>query len=710
MSKFLVRIFFLIHFCGSVLYTHLQAQQTKIVDFKSISAHIKLDTLQQKVSGIIETHFTIKKDTDNVFLDAKNFERVEAIVPKSKKTISYVDNKIIFKGKYKEGSTYTVKFKYVTQPKKALYFWGWNAKNLDTTAPNHQQIWSQGQGKYTSHWLPSIDDMNDKIQFGLTIDFDERYQVISNGELVNFEPLNSTDSRWHYKMNEPMSSYLVALAIGKYDKKTSKSSSGIPLENYIYPNRLEDFDSTYKHHKQIFDFLETKIGVPYPWKIYRQVPVRDFLYAGMENTGCTIFSDDFIIDKKTFSDQNYISVNAHELAHQWFGNLVTETNSKHHWLHEGFATFYALLAEKEIFGEDHFYFKLYESAEQLNALTEKNKGAALVAPKGSSLTYYQHGAWAIVALQKLVGEKDFYASVKLFLERFAYKNVTTDDFLAVIAEVSKKDLSTYSKTWLHNKSFPAKEALKIITESGFIKDYLQLAGERTQPLIGKYSYLEKALEFPVNPYLGEEAVQQLADDRGLSIKQKTTRMNLLNKAFETNEPRVLNALANILTNIPESLEPKMKKLLKADSYATVEAALYNLWNNFDSNKKEYLEETKNIQGFNSKNVRTLWLLLALNTPGFSTEERSKFFKELNRYTAPNHNYRVRQNAFQYLEMLQSFSDESLQNLAIGATHPNWRFKNFCKTIFERLLENEKYFNRLKRLKPTFPDKVQQLIK
>ena len=137
-------------------------------------------------------------------------------------------------------------------------------------------------------------------------------------------------------MQQPMSSYLVALAIGKYHKRAETSKSGIPLELYYYPEDSLKFEPTYRYTKQIFGFLETEIGVPYPWQNYKQVPVKDFLYAGMENTGTTIFADSFVIDSIAFIDKNYVNVNAHELAHQWFGNLVTETSGTHHWLQEGF--------------------------------------------------------------------------------------------------------------------------------------------------------------------------------------------------------------------------------------------------------------------------------------------------------------------------------------------------------------------------------------
>ena len=694
-------LLFFICFCGSFFYSY--SQQANIVDFKNIKASITFEPLNKKVKGELLVNFTTLTNTNEIYLDARNFKDATLKNTSKKINIAYAENKIYIKGKFKKDNDYTVSFNYETQPKKALYFWGWNTENIDKNAPNHKQIWSQGQGKYTSHWLPSIDDMNDKIIFDLSFSFNKDYQVLSNGNLIMQEEHNGQKT-WHYQTPKPMSSYLVAVAIGKYEKNESNSLTGVQLENYIYPERIKDYEPTYRYQKQIFDFLETEIGVPYPWgKTYRQVPVRDFIYAGMENTGCTIFSDDFIVNKNTFEDKNYASVNAHELAHQWFGNLITETNSNHHWLHEGFATYYALLAEKELFGNNHYYFKLYENAELLEAQNARNTSTPLITDKGNSLTYYQRGAWALLALEKEIGKTNFKKAVKLFLNRYAYKNVTTDNFLSTVVEVSKKELSSYAQNWLHNNEFPTKKALAILTESKFMEDFLLIAGQRTQPLIGKYTILSKALDFPANSYVGQEVVEQLHNDTSKEA------FSLLNKAFETGDPQIELSLATSLTTIPENLEPKVRKLLKSRSYATVEGALYNLWNNFEDNKKKYLTLTENIEGYNSKNVRTLWLVLALNTPGFTTLERSSFFNELQQYTATNHNTRLRQNAFRYLELLNSFSDQSLINLSLGATHPSWQFNKYCTKLIKNLVQKPKYLERFRNLKDKLPTKVKELI-
>eukprot|EP01038_Epipyxis_sp_PR26KG_P020341 gene20341-28805_t len=243
-------------------------------------------------------------------------------------------------------------------PKQTLYFIG---------VGKGQQIWTQGQGKYTSNWLPSFDDVNEKVIFKISINYDKNFKVISNGEYKGRDSKcngipNYNNSTWNFEMKKPMSSYLMMLAIGDFDHQTQTSASGIPLEMYYQPKDAAKFDYTYKDSKTIFDFLEKEIGVKYPWKIYRQIPVEDFLYAGMENTSSTLFAQDFVVDESGFNDRNYINVNAHELAHQWFGDMVTAKSGKHHWLQEGFATYYALLAERKIFGDDYFYYALYKNS------------------------------------------------------------------------------------------------------------------------------------------------------------------------------------------------------------------------------------------------------------------------------------------------------------------------------------------------------------
>jgi aminopeptidase N len=289
------------------------------------------------------------------------------------------------------------------------------------------------------------------MEFDLSVVAPKNYQVISNGKMISKRE-TPTYNLWQFDMQKPMSSYLVALVIGKYDKKVVHSKSGIPLEMYYYPEDSLKVEPTYRYSKQMFDFLEEEIGVTYPWQNYKQVPVKDFLYAGMENTSATIFADSFVIDSIAFVDKNYVNVNAHELAHQWFGNLVTETSGTHHWLQEGFATYYALLAERDIFGDDYYYWRLYEYAQELLEQDKVGGSTSLLDPKSSSTTFYEKGAWVLHLLRERVGDEVFKKGVKNYLEKHQFKNVDTDDFISEVEKVSGEDLSDFVNIWLKEKS------------------------------------------------------------------------------------------------------------------------------------------------------------------------------------------------------------------------------------------------------------------
>ena len=663
---------FLIAFLFSSLTAF--AQQTDAVDFLRIEASIGGDIVEKKIEGRLLVTFEVLKDTDSIYMDAVNIQ-INDIQTKNFKISSDV-KKLWFIGNFEKGKTYVADFYYEMFPKQTLYFF-------------EDQIWTQGQGKYTSHWLPSIDDVNDKIEFDLLIFAPLNNVVIANGKLIDLQNIHEVNA-WHFDMKEPMSSYLVAFAIGDFNKKELVSNSGIPLELYYKPSDSLKVEPTYRYSKQIFDFLETEIGVPYPWQNYKQVPVRDFLYAGMENTTATFFSEAFVVDSIGFNDRNYVNVNAHELAHQWFGDMVTETANEDHWLQEGFATYYALLAEKDIFGEDYYYWQLYQTAEQLKAMSDEGKGESLLNPKASSLTFYQKGAWALHILRERIGDRAFKTAIKNYLEKYKFKNVSTEDFLNEVKAVSETDISDFEKNWLQQSAFQSEEAYQSLLKSLFIKKYFEVSSLRATPIENKKNQLSTALTFP-NDFIGQEAVYQLA---GEAIPET---LSLYQKAFESNNLYVRQAVALSLQTIPNELKSEYESLLNDDSYVTMETALYQMWMQFPEKRAEYLNKTKGIEGFQNKNIRQLWLALALVTEGYETTEKENYLKELKNYTSTDYSFEIREKAFEYVNELQLWDFETLKNLVEACVHPTWRFSKPSKEMLNDLLQNEKYYEQIKVL-------------
>ncbi|WP_424198775.1 M1 family metallopeptidase [Algibacter sp.] len=616
---------------------------------------------QMKVDSTIfnsyEIKFDILKNTDSIYLDAFDMKFMNVALNQESVTFKNEGKKLIIYNKFKNSRTYTLNFLFFASPKKAMYFIDWAGSSTSSG-----QVWTQGQGKYTSHWLPSIDDMNDKIEFDISCVAPKGYQVISNGKMVSKRE-TPTSNLWEFDMEKPMSSYLVALVIGKYDKKTEYSKSGIPLEMYYYPEDSLKFEPTYRYSKQMFDFLEEEIGVSYPWQNYKQVPVKDFLYAGMENTSTTIFADSFVIDSIAFVDKNYVNVNAHELAHQWFGDLVTETSGTHHWLQEGFATYYALLAERDVFGDDYYYWRLYEYAQELLDQDKAGGSTSLLDPKSSSTTFYKKGAWVLHVLREKVGDEAFKKGVKNYLEKYQFKNVETDDFINEVEKASGEDLREFVKVWLVSEKLLYEEMEgALYLSSIFLKQYIQI-------------------DCSLDILNCEKDLSNGISDKA-KIKIINQNISLIKKTHFNNSLKVRQAIAQNLSEIPLELKREYEALLNDKSYITIETALFNLWQNFPQEREKYLDKTKDIQGFSNKNVRILWLTLALLTEDYQPENKNTYFEELTDYTSPEYGFEIRQNAFQYLNEIKACNDVCNENLKQATKHHNWRFSKFAKSLLE----------------------------
>ena len=648
------------------------AQQSKFVDFKSVLGKININPLSKTVVGDVQYDFEVLKSIDAIKIDAQNM--IFSDLKLNGKTINFIntqkDLQIIFP--FKKGKN-TLTFQYSATPKQTMYFIG-------SLEKNNLQIWTQGQGKYTSHWFPSFDDVNEKVTFNLTISFDKEYEVISNGAL---DSKLETDglSVWSYRMKKPMSSYLLMLAIGKYAKQTQLSTSGIPLEMYYQPEDKSRFEPTYRYSKIMFDFLEKEIGVKYPWETYKQIPVRDFLYAGMENTAATVFSSRYMIDSIGFEDRSYTNVNAHELAHQWFGNLITAESGKHHWLQEGFATYYALLAEKEVYGDDYFYSKLYESAQQLKFASRTDTIPVLNA-KASSLTFYQKGAWALFVLQESIGEKKFKKVVYSYLKKNAFKSVDTQDFFAEISKVSSFDLDSYSKVWLETTEFDTSKANDLLKKNNSMKVFLKVDQLRNKPISDKKDFFVEIMHTDVYFTVKEAILNQVKNEKWEDKKQ------LLLLALQTNNLQIRQAVASNFSKIPADFRIQYETLLDDKSYQTQEIALFNLWNNFPEHRVEYLEKSKTWIGFNDYNLRNLWLSLALNTPNF-IQNRVQYINELIEYSSGDFEVSTRQNALQNLISFRLIDDLVLKNLVNATTSHIWQFSKFGRDNIRNLLKNDK---------------------
>ena len=663
-----MRYFFILFFSISIF-----GQQNSKVDFTKCNAIVKPNFSEKSILGNVSYSFKVNSMLDTIRIDAvkMNFDEVKI----NNKVVNFKNSGrqlLLFEG-FKKGSN-KLTFSYNATPKQALYFVGKN---------ENFQIWTQGQGKYTSHWLPSFDDVNEKIVFGLEIVFEKEKNVISNGKLTK-SSLNGNLKTWTFQMKQAMSSYLLMFAIGDFQSKTIKSKSGIPLDLYLEKEDFSKFDYTYIYTKEIFYFLEAQIGVKYPWQIYKQVPVRDFLYAGMENTSATIFSRDFVVDSIAYNDRNYVNVNAHELAHQWFGDLVTAKSSKHHWLQEGFATYYALLAEKHVFGEDYFYDKLYENALQLEEASKADL-IPILNEKASSLTFYQKGAMALFYLENQIGEKNFRKAVKSYLKKFKFKNVETDDFLNEIKKVSDFDTDKFKIDWLESSKFEIKIINELLIKNKSIEKLLEIKKLQKTVLKYKKEVFEAILKSDYHTNCKEEIVYQLENEK---FEDKSKFLQL---AMQTNDLKVRQAVAKTLIDIPLEFKVDYELLLNDASYITKKFALTILIKSFPDDETNYLEKANR---FSKSNLDFRILFLELFISSKNTKEATKvsYWEELKSYTSASYENTIRQEALTIALALNSEDTQVLKNLVNGTLSPKWQFSKFCKDKIRMLLQCGDYFS------------------
>jgi aminopeptidase N len=349
-------------------------------------------------------------------------------------------------------------------------------------------------------------------------------------------------------------------------------------------------------------------------------------------------------------------------VHQWFGDLVTETSGTHHWLHEGFATYYALLAERDIFGENYYYWRLYEYAQELLDQNKSRQSTSLLDPKSSSTTFYKKGAWVLHLLREKVGDNAFKASIKNYLLKHQFKNVDTNDFINEVEKESGLNLREFIEAWLKTKSFNYNDVLESLKKSAFIQEYLMVDCE---------AYTSKCKDY-LSSWISDEAKIKVIRQMPNRIKSKDFKNSL----------KVRQAIAQSFSKIPSELKIEYESLLNDKSYVTIEAALFGLWNSFPDEQSKYLIKTRGLEGFSDKNIRTLWLTLALLTDEYEPENDDLYFNELIDYTGSKYGFEVRQNAFSYLAWISSCGEVCQENLKQATKHHNWRFSKFAKQLLK----------------------------
>jgi aminopeptidase N len=366
---------------------------------------------------------------------------------------------------YSKDELVTISLKYAASPKKGVYFVAAQSDNGGNEI-HSDQIWTQGEPDEARHWFPSFDFPGDKATTEQFITAEKGETVVGNGELV--EKIQNGDGPsatviWHYNMHVPLPVYLVSFVVGKYVKLEEKYKN-IPLGYYIYPGREQTARNAYADTAAMMKYFEQQTGVDFPYNKYDQTVVAGFEFGGMENITATTMADTFIFLADTeFGRNEVMDLVSHELAHSWFGNLVTCRNWAELWLNEGFATYMeAAFREKKYGREDYLRKVQLDAAEFIidDAISRKrhplyNLRAGKVAElfDNSATTYHKGGA-VLHTLREQIGARAFWSGVNIYLNRHKFGSVESTDLRKAMEEASGESLGWFFDQWIYSGGLP----------------------------------------------------------------------------------------------------------------------------------------------------------------------------------------------------------------------------------------------------------------
>lgn len=305
-------------------------------------------------------------------------------------------------------------------------------------------------------WLPMVDHPSDKATSEFHVTAPSRYQVVSNGLLQEEMDLGDGRRLTHWKQSVPIATWLNALGVAQFSSHHAAPVRGIPLQSWVFHQDREKAVPAHEDvARRVLEFYIEHIG-PFPYEKLGGVQAAG-LGGGMELASAIFYGERNILGR------GVDSLVAHEVAHQWFGDAVTECDWDHIWLSEGFATYFALLFLEHDKGRDAFAAGLKRSREIVLATEKRNPKLAVIHDNLTDTRHilnrlvYEKGSWFLHMLRGRVGTTKFWAGIREYYRRHRDGNVSTDDFRRVMEETSGQDLGPFFQQWLNRPGSPEIE-------------------------------------------------------------------------------------------------------------------------------------------------------------------------------------------------------------------------------------------------------------
>jgi aminopeptidase N len=430
-------------------------------DIVHIALTLYLDFAQQSLRGTCATTVRVVQEAvPELTLDAVDLQIVQ-VRQTGGATLPYDYDgqrlRVTFPEPLQRGAATTVEVDYaVTKPRLGLYF-----ITPDAAYPHKpMQVWSQCQDEDARYWFPCFDAPNEKATTEMTVTVPQPYFALSNGTLLSTTRDEGAGTiTYHWLQDQPHSTYLMTLVVGEFSERT-EIVEGIPVQWYVTPGREDDGQRAFGDTPEMVRFFSQKLGVPYPWNKYAQIAVSDFVFGGMENTTATTQTDLTLHDARAHLDFSSNGLVAHELAHQWFGNLLTCKHWSHAWLNEGFATYFDALFHEHHKGTDEFRYSMHQNTKAYFREDAEHYRRPIVTNVYKEPIdlfdhhLYEKGSLVLHMLRYMLGDAAFWDSLRQYVTANRHQVVETVDLERAIETATGRNLQAFFQQWVYKGGHP----------------------------------------------------------------------------------------------------------------------------------------------------------------------------------------------------------------------------------------------------------------
>jgi aminopeptidase N len=433
-----------------------QYPRDRVVDVKHVRLDISLDLDAKRISGAVSHTFSALNDgVDNIELDSVELDIASVRGSSGALAHDLSDGRLrVELGRsLAAGEEETVTVEFSGSPRRGLYFIapdeGYPDKRLEA--------WTQGEDEDSRHWFPCYDYPNEMATSEISVTVRRPFIALANGELHSVDEAQDTRT-FHFFQAHPHVTYLTSVVAGEYSE-IREDWNGVPVLYYLPPGREEDGRELFKNTPAMLSLFSELTGIPYPYAKYSQVVVQDFIFGGMENVTATTVTENALYDQRARLDADAEYLVAHELAHQWFGDLLTTRDWSHAWLNEGFATFFEMVWAEHHRGRDEFLYGLRGEFDNYLGESGRYQRPIVTNVYNSPIDLfdrhlYEKGGIVLNMLRSYLGNELFWKAIRHYAASRRGHNVVTTDLQRAFEDATGRNLDWFFDQWVYGAGHP----------------------------------------------------------------------------------------------------------------------------------------------------------------------------------------------------------------------------------------------------------------